>query len=366
MMATPQRSFAGRYMSAPAETIRVSVLAARARPLNTLLSVIVGGFILRTAWVLLRWGIVDAVWGADASHCAALAGRGACWPVIAVKFRYILFGSYPFDAQWRPAAGIACFVAATLVSAFPAFWGRRLILLWVAVLGLFFALMFGGALGLDYVPPDKWGGLPLTLALSIVGVLAALPLGIGLALGRRSPIRSLRVSCTVYIETIRGVPLITVLFMSSIMLPLFLPAGMVIGGLARAMIAIVLFTAAYIAEVVRGGLQVVPQGQSEAASSLGLGYWRSTILVVLPQALRIVIPPLVNTFIEVFKDTTLVIIVGLFDLLNTTRTAVLDIAWRPYYIEAYLFAGSIYFFFCFYISHISLLLERRLASSASR
>lgn len=366
MKATPRRSFAGRHMSAPAETIRASFAAARTRPMNALLSVVVACLVLRTAWTLLSWGILDAVWGADASTCAALAGGGACWPVIAVKFRYILFGSYPFDAQWRPAAGIACFVGATLASSFSAFWGPRLFLLWAAVLAVFFALMFGGALGLDSVPPDRWGGLPLTLALSIVGVLAALPLGIGLALGRRSPIRSLRVSCTVYIETIRGVPLITVLFMSSIMLPLFLPAGMVIGGLARAMIAIILFTAAYIAEVVRGGLQVVPQGQSEAASALGLGYWQSTFLVILPQALRIVIPPLVNTFIELFKDTTLVIIVGLFDLLNTTRTAVLDIAWRPYYIEAYLFAGSIYFFFCFYISHISLSLERRLANSASR
>lgn len=366
MTAALRQSFAGRYMSAPAETIRASFAAARARPLNALLSIIVAGLILWTAWALLRWGIVHAVWGADASTCAGLADRGACWPVIAVKFRYILFGSYPFDARWRPAIGIACFVAATLVSSFPAFWGRRLILLWAAVLGLFFALMFGGALGLDYVPPDKWGGLPLTLVLSIAGVLAALPLGIGLALGRRSPIRSLRTFCTIYIEAIRGVPLITVLFMSSIMLPLFLPAGMVIGGLARAMIAIILFTAAYIAEVVRGGLQVVSKGQSEAASSLGLGYWQATFLVVLPQALRIVIPPLVNTFIEVFKDTTLVIIVGLFDLLNTTRTAVLDIAWRPYYVEAYLFAGAIYFFFCFYISHISLSLERRLASSAGR
>ncbi|MBB4571180.1 general L-amino acid transport system permease protein [Rhizobium leucaenae] len=151
--------------------------------------------------------------------------------------------------------------------------------------------------------------------------------------------------------------------MSSIMLPLFLPAGMVIGGLERAMIAIVLFTAAYIAEVFRGGLQLVPRGQFEAASSLGLGYWKTTFLIVLPQAFRIVIPPLVNTFIEVFKDTTLVIIVGLFDLLNTTRTAVLDITWRPYYAEAYLFAGLIYFFFCFYMSHISLLIERRLAKS---
>ncbi|WP_246665284.1 amino acid ABC transporter permease [Rhizobium tropici] len=331
--------------------------------MNSAMTIAVAMVVARLAWSLLSWGILHAVWGTDASACATLNGQGACWSVVATKFRYILFGSYPFEEHWRPAIGVTAFIGATLVSSRSEFWGRGLFVLWAAVLVLFFGLMSGGTLGLDFISPDKWGGLPLTLALSIVGVLAALPLGIALALARRSPIRSLRTICIVYIETIRGVPLITVLFMSSIMLPLFLPAGMVISGLERAMIAIVLFTAAYIAEVVRGGLQLVPPGQFEAAASLGLGYWKTTFLIVLPQALRIVIPPLVNTFIEVFKDTTLVIIVGLFDLLNTTRTAILDIAWRPYYVEAYLFAGLIYFFFCFYMSHISLLVERRLAKS---
>ncbi|RWB67641.1 amino acid ABC transporter permease [Mesorhizobium sp.] len=363
MTAIPKPRLAAIATSQQETWIGQVIAAVRSRPLNTVVTIVVALFVAWMAWALLSWGAVNAVWGSDASSCAAQAGRGACWPVIAVKFRYILFGSYPFDEHWRPAIGIAAFVAATLISSRPVFWGRRLLVLWTGVLVLFFGLMFGGVPGLSFVSPDQWGGLPLTLTLSIVGVLAALPLGIGLALGRRSPIRSLRVTCALYIETIRGVPLITVLFMSSIMLPLFLPAGRVIGGLARAMIAIVLFTAAYVAEVIRGGLQMVPRGQFEAASSLGFGYWKTTYLIVLPQALRIVIPPLVNTFIEVFKDTTLVIIVGLFDLLNTTRASVLDIAWRPYYVEAYVFAGAIYFFFCFYMSHISLSLERRLAKS---
>lgn len=349
-----------------ARPMRAAIAAARSRPYDAVLSLVVLALVARAAWALLSWGLVDAVWGSEASSCAGLAGRGACWAVIAAKFRYILFGSYPFDAQWRPAVGVAGIVAATLVSAEPALWGRRLALVWAGALGLFFGLMAGGVPGLGFVPADRWGGLPLTLALAIVGVLAALPLGIGLALARRSPIRSLRITSTVYIETIRGVPLITVLFMSSVMLPLFLPDGMVVGGLARAMVAVVLFTAAYVAEVVRGGLQMVPGGQVEAAASLGLGYWKTTGLVVLPQALRIVIPPLVNTFIEVLKDTTLVVIVGLFDLLNTTRSSILDITWRPYFVEVYLFAALIYLFFCYTMSHISLRLERRIASATAR
>lgn len=364
MKAVNQSSLIQVIPRLPARWFRQTASAMKSSPLNFAITIVVALLLARVAWSLLSWGVINALWATDASACAALNGQGACWSVVTAKFRYILFGSYPFEQQWRPAIGVVAFIVATLLSSRSELWGKALFVLWACVLGLFFALMSGGMFGLEFVPPEKWGGLPLTLALSIVGVLAALPLGIALALGRRSAVRSLRTICIVYIETVRGVPLITVLFMSSIMLPLFLPAGMVIGGLERAMIAIVLFTAAYVAEVIRGGLQLVPTGQFEAAASLGLGYWKTTSLIVLPQALRVVIPPLVNTFIEVFKDTTLVIIVGLFDLLNTTRTSILEITWRPYYVEAYLFAGLIYFFFCFYMSHISLLVERQLAKSA--
>lgn len=346
--------------------VRNAFAMMRSHPLNTIVSLVVLALMVRIAWILVSWGVINAAWSEDASSCAGLAGRGACWAVVANMFRYILFGSYPYEEQWRPAIGVAGVVMAMLISAWPTLWGRRLAALWIVALGVFFALMSGGIAGLRVVPAAQWGGLPLTLVLSIVGGLAALPLGIGLALARRSPIRSLRTTSIFYIETIRGVPLITVLFMSSIMLPLFLPSGFVVSGLTRAVVAIIVFTAAYIAEVVRGGLQMIPRGQAEAAASLGLGYWRTTFLVVLPQALRVVIPPLVNTFIEVFKDTTLVIIVGLFDLLNTTRSSILEIIWRPYYVEVYLFSGLIYFFFCFFMSHISQRLEHRLSKAARK
>ena len=344
--------------------LRKMLAGSRNHPLSALASLCTLVLTVAAGWRFLSWATVDAVWTGNVTACAA--AKGACWPMIAAEFRYILFGAYPYDEQWRPAISVGLFVVATLASSLPGFWGQRLILFWTAILALFFLFLAGGVPGLPAVPLRVWAGLPLTLTLSIVCSLLALPLGVGLALGRRSPIKSLQTACTVYIEVIRGVPLITVLFMSSVMLPLFMPAGTIVDGTVRAIVAIWLFTAAYIAEVLRGGLQAVPRGQFEAAAAFGLAYWKTTVLIVLPQALRVVIPPLVNTFIEVFKDTTLVIIVGLFDLLNTTKTSVLDIAYRPYYVEAYVFAGAIYFFFCFYMSHVSQLIERRLARSHSR
>jgi general L-amino acid transport system permease protein len=203
-----------------------------------------------------------------------------------------------------------------------------------------------------------WGGLPLTLILAVVGMAFAFPLAILLALGRRSRLPAVRTICVAYIELIRGVPLITVLFMASVMLPLFLPTGMTIDKLLRAQLAFILFAAAYLAEVIRGGLQAIPKGQIEAADALGLGYWRRTRLIVLPQALAMVIPPLVNTFIGTFKDTTLVIIIGLFDLLGTINASLSDANWRGTSVEAYVFAAAIYFCFCFFMSRYSQMLER--------
>jgi len=203
-----------------------------------------------------------------------------------------------------------------------------------------------------------WGGLPLTLVLAIVGMAFAFLLAILLALGRRSPLPAVRTICIAYIELIRGVPLITVLFMASVMLPLFLPAGMTIDKVLRTQLAIILFAAAYLAEVVRGGLQAIPKGQIEAADALGLRFWQRTRLVILPQALAMVIPPLVNNFIGAFKDTSLVVIIGLFDLLGTVTTALSDANWRGTSAEAYIFAASIYFCFCFFMSRYSQMLER--------
>ena len=221
-------------------------------------------------------------------------------------------------------------------------------------------LMSGGVFGLRYVPSEYWSGLPLTLILAVVGMLFAFPFAILLALGRRSTLPAVRVVSVAYIELVRGVPLITVLFMASVMLPLFLPEGVTIDKLLRAQVAFILFAAAYLAEVVRGGLQAIPKGQIEAADALGLGYWRRTRLIVLPQALAMVIPPLVNNFIGAFKNTSLVLIIGLFDLLNTANTALTDSNWQGFASETYVFVAAIYFCFCFFMSRYSQRLERTL------
>ena len=251
------------------------------------------------------------------------------------KHRFILFGLYPYDQQWRPLLAVVLFIVAIVVSCYPPFWRPWLAALWrpsfSSPCGV---LMWGGVFGLAFVANGRWGGLPLTLILSVVGIVGSFPLAILLALGRRSEMPAVRSVCVGFIEFVRGVPLISVLFMASVMFPLFLPEGVTINKLLRAQVGIILFTAAYLAEAVRGGLQAVPRGQYEAADALGLGYWRKTLLIVLPQALKIAIPPLVNQFISMFKDTSLVIIIGLFDLLTTAKTALNDPPWRPFYVEA--------------------------------
>ena len=220
--------------------------------------------------------------------------------------------------------------------------------------------MWGGVFGLRFVENERWGGLVLTLLLATFGIAFAFPLSILLALGRRSHMPAVRGICTGYIELVRGVPLISLLFMASVMMPLFLPSGMSIDKLVRAQSALILFAAAYLAEVVRGGLQAIPRAQYEAAEALGLAYWKRTALVILPQALRISIPPLVNTFIGLFKDTSLVVIIGLFDLLLALKTSLNEPAWSGFGVEAYLFAALVYFVFCFAMSRYSQNLERDL------
>jgi len=321
--------------------------------------------ILWLAWrclpPFLDWALVQAVWHA-ADPRACREAQGACWAFVAEKHRFILFGTYPFEQHWRPAAATLLLVGLWVLSALRAFWHwRRLAPLWLAGLALIAALMWGGVAGLPYVENERWGGLILTLVLATFGIAAAFPLSILLALGRRSGLPAVRWACVGYIELIRGVPLISLLFMASVMLPLFLPAGITMDKLLRAQLAMILFAAAYLAEVVRGGLQAVPRHQEETADALGLSWWNKTRLVILPQALRIAIPPLVNTFIGFFKDTSLVLIIGLFDLLSTIKVSLQDPAWSGHGVEAYLFVSAVYFAFCFAMSSYSQGLERGLA-----
>jgi general L-amino acid transport system permease protein len=304
----------------------------------------------------LDWALLHAVWrGADPAACRE--AQGACWAFIAEKHRFILFGTYPFEQHWRPGLATAILIGLWIASALRVFWRWWLAAVWAAGLALIGVLMWGGVLGLPYVENERWGGLILTLLLASAGIAFAFPLSLLLALGRRSELPVLRLACTAYIELIRGVPLISVLFMASVMLPLFLPGGVSIDKLLRAQLALVLFAAAYLAEVVRGGLQAIPRGQHEAAEALGFGYWKKMGLVILPQALRLSIPPLVNTFIGFFKDTSLVLIIGLFDLLSTIKVSLQDPAWSGFGVEAYLAASLIYFAFCYAMSAYSRGLE---------
>ncbi len=327
---------------------------------NTLATVL----ILYLAWKLvppfIDWAFAQAIWSVTDPR-ACRDSSGACWAFIAEKHRFILFGTYPYDQHWRPALAIALLIGLWAASAMRAMWRPGLALIWLAGLAMIGLVMWGGVFGLVYVETERWGGLILTLLLSTFGIAFAFPLSILLALGRRSQLPAVRSLAIVYIELIRGVPLISVLFMASVMLPLFLPAGVTIDKLLRAQIALILFAAAYLAEVIRGGLQALAHGQEEAARALGLSYWQRTVLVILPQALRIAIPPLVNTFIGLFKDTSLVVIIGLFDLLTTIKVSLAEPAWTGFGVEAYVFASLIYFVFCYAMSRYSQGLERELA-----
>lgn len=336
-------------------------------PLNSLLSVVLLYVIGWAGWRIADWAIFGAVWAHVAPEvCKENPDQGACWAFIAEKYRLILFGRYPFDEQWRPLLAMFVLIAAIAFSCDRRFWRAWLGAVWLGALGLFGFLMWGGVLGMSFVETNLWGGLPLTLILSVVGIVVAFPFSILLALGRRSHMPAMRAVCVTYIELIRGVPLISLLFMASFMLPLFLPTGMKFNALLRAQVAIVMFTAAYLAEVIRGGLQSIPKGQYEAASAIGLGYWQSMRKIVLPQAIRAVIPPIVNTFIGMFKDTSLVAIVSLTDLLLATRQAIADPNWRAFFVEGYIFIALIYFVFCFFMSRYSQHLEIQLRSGSRR
>lgn len=335
--------------------------------MNTAVTLIAAYLFIKFLWIFLDWAVINAFYTVDDTRvCREGRDEGACWALIGEKYRFILFGTYPFDLQWRPLLVTLIFIALYVVSAMRRFWNRRLAVIWLVGLLAIAFLMWGGILGLAYVENERWGGLALTLILATFGIALAFPLSILLALGRRSHMPAIRSLCVAYIELIRGVPLISLLFMASVMFPLFLPEGLTIDKLLRAQVAIILFAAAYLAEVIRGGLQAIPKGQSEAADSLGLGYWQRTTKIVLPQALRLVIPPLVNSFIGLFKDTSLVLIIGLFDLLNSAKAAIIEPRWVGFGVEAYLFVSLIYFAFCFAMSKYSQDLESSLATGHKR
>jgi general L-amino acid transport system permease protein len=335
-------------------------------PASSALTIVTGVLLALVLWSIFRWGVINAVWQPDFLACRALEHGGACWGVIAEKFRLIFFGRFPYDQQWRPLAATLLMLALVAASCYPGFWSRRLFAAWVMGMAVFLLLMRGGLFGLSYVETARWGGFPLTLLLSTVGIALAFPLAVLVALGRRSRLPGIRSICIVYVELIRGVPLISVLFMASFLFPLFMPPGVTIDVLLRVLTGIILFAAAYLAEVVRGGLQIVPSGQLEAATTLGLSYWQTQRKIVLPQALQAVVPAIVNTFIGTFKDTSLVTIVSLYELTGSLQLALGDADWRGFYLEGYFFIAALYFACCFSMSRYSLWIETRLNAGTRR
>lgn len=334
---------------------------------STVTTLFVGGLLLYAIPGLLNWAFFQSVFRADAEACQAARGAGACWGVVTEKYRIILFGRYPYDEQWRPLIATSVMIAGLVLSCVRFFWKPWLVLMWIGVLAIFFTLMRGGVFGLSPVRTDLWGGLPLTVMLATLSIFMAFPLAIVVALGRRSHLPAIRSACIVYIELIRGVPLISVLFMASFMFPLFMPQGVTLDVLVRVIVGITLFAAAYMAEIIRGGLQAIPKGQLEAADTLGLSYWQTQRKIVLPQALAMVVPSMMNNFISIFKDTSLVTIVSLYELTGALALALnSDVDWRPFKIEAYIFITLVYFTFCFSMSRYSLWVEKQLSASKAR
>jgi general L-amino acid transport system permease protein len=377
MTAAPSSGFVRAALIAPAAPprLRASVLDwIGGRLFNTIgnatLTLLGGIGLAALAWPLLRFLVLDAVWqGSERTDCLSEAvGHpvGACWPFIAAKFDQLMYGFYPADQRWRVnlVYGLGALALAPLLV--PRVPYKTLNA--VAFFGVFPAvaavLLLGGMLGLAEVETRLWGGLLVTLVISYAGIVGSLPLGILLALGRRSDLPVVRSASVIFIEFWRGVPLITVLFFATYMLPLFLPGNWKIDGLLRVLIGVILFSAAYLAEVVRAGLQAIPRGQFEGAMALGLGYWRMMGLVILPQALRLVIPGLVNSFIALFKDTTLVLIVAIFDLLGQLRASFSDPNWATpvTLFTGFAFAGMIYFVVSFAMSRYAMFTERRLSA----
>ncbi len=325
---------------------------------SSIITVVVLIFLIRFVPPFIQWAFIDASWFTSGEGCKT--GDGACWSVVAKNFRFVIFGFYPHELHWRPFTAMMLLFALLFFSNNRKYWSKALGYGWLIGLVTMGLLMKGGILGLASVDSMKWGGLPLTLLLSVFGLTAAYPLGVVLALGRGSSMPMIRYLSVGYIELIRGVPLISLLFMSSIIFPLFLPEGVTINTILRAQVAIILFTAAYVAEVVRGGLQGMSKGQYEAADALGLNYIQTMRLIILPQALKIVIPPTVSVLVSAFKDTSLVVIIALYDFLLTSKTVIQNPEWMGFSTEMYLFVALMYFLGCFSMSNFSRKLEREL------
>ncbi len=356
--------------------LRVNLFATPVDSVLTIFGLLLLGWFLPS---VIQWLFINAAWtgsGREACLTVAQGGTqpegwsGACWAFVQAKYQQFIYGRYPFAERWRVDVTALLFVVLLVPLLIPKAPHKVLnaVLLFIVLPIVAYFLLLGGHFGLPHVETALWGGLLVTLVLSFVGIAVSLPLGVILALGRRSHLPVIRTLSIIFIETVRGVPLVTVLFMASVMLPLFLPPGVSFDKLMRALIGVALFASAYMAEVVRGGLQAIPRGQYEGGDALGLSYWQKTGLIVLPQALKLSIPGIVNTFIGLFKDTSLVYIIGMFDLLGIVRQNFSDANWASPQTPAtgLVFAGFIFWIFCFAMSRYSIFMERRLDTGHKR
>jgi general L-amino acid transport system permease protein len=336
---------------------------AFATPADTVISIAVAGAVLAAAIPFARWAVVNAVWTGTADDCRA--ATGACWTFVSHKLGFILFGLYPPAERWRAVLALCVLVGLIGATAIPRFWRRRILVAWAAGLAVAFWLMHGG-LGLPRVPTRLWGGLPITLMLTTVGLALGFPLAVVLALGRRSRLSVPRALATTFVEVVRGIPLIAVLYVAALVVPLAMPRGIEIDKLFLAQCAVAVFASVYLAEAVRSGLQIIPRGQYDAARALGMRPWQMQRIVILPQALRVVVPSFVSIAVGFFQDTSLVVIIALFDLLNTARYAAQDPQWLGFHTEAYVFVGLIYFAGSTLVSQYGLWIERYLHRDAAR
>jgi len=313
-------------------------------------------------WVAFDWAILRATWFGESKE--ACTRGGACWAMITARWEQVVAGYYPQAQLWRVALAMVCLAVAVLPIV------MRRLPAWAVLLapaGVIAALaLLSGARILPGVPTEYWGGIMLNVLVGLTGAIFALPIGVLLALGRRSELPVIKAFSIGFIELVRGVPLITLLFMSSVVLPLFLPSGMSLDKLMRALTVVTLFSSAYMAEVVRGGLQAVPKGQREAARALGFGGVRTTALVVLPQAIRISIPAIVNTFIGLFKDTSLLYVIALLEVTGVIRQALADFAWLGLENEGYVFVAVVFWIACFSMSRWSASLEKQSGARVKR
>lgn len=342
-------------------------------PLNVVLSLLGIWIVYKIFSSLITWALLKATWVGNSAEACDRAG--ACWVFVKENILFITFGFFPQEHIWRPTmVGIIAFILIAIL--FLRFIPQKFrIYLGVITLFIFpifaYSIIHGSIFGINLIDPiiptDRWGGFMLTIILASIGMVASLPIGIALALGRRADNMPLiKMVCVIFIEFWRGVPLITVLFMASVMLPLFFPEGTDFDKLARALIGISLFQSAYMAEVIRGGLQAISKGQYEAADALGLTYWKKMGFIILPQALKLVIPGIVNTLIALFKDTSLVYIIGMWDLLHSSYGATRNPEWLPFAIEAFAYAAFLYWIFCFAMSRYSQNLEKRISTRQER